>query len=77
MIGGNRLAQALLATGAPGVPSLSLPQFGVIPPNPVERATGVALDDHIVAAPAAPILRGQQLHLRDVSKNCPRGVAFQ
>jgi len=39
MIGGNRLAQALLARGAPGVPSLSLPQFGVIPPTAVERAT--------------------------------------
>lgn len=37
-IGGNALAAERLRLELPGVPILSLPQFGVAPPPPVERA---------------------------------------
>jgi glycosyltransferase involved in cell wall biosynthesis len=44
LIGGNRLAQALLAEAAPSTPSLSLPQTGVVPPaSSSERKTGPSL----------------------------------
>jgi glycosyltransferase involved in cell wall biosynthesis len=37
VIGGNRLAEDLLAAAAPGVPTLALPQAGVVPPAAVTR----------------------------------------
>ncbi|MBS1240857.1 MAG: putative glycosyltransferase [Gemmatimonadetes bacterium] len=43
VIGGNRLAQALLTEAAPAIPSLSLPQTGVVPPAASERTTGASL----------------------------------
>lgn len=43
IIGGNRLAQALLAEAAPAIPSLSLPQTGIVPPARADRSTGPSL----------------------------------
>lgn len=37
LIGGNRIAEALLAESSTGVPAMSLPQFGVTPPPVIER----------------------------------------
>lgn len=37
VIGGNRLAEELLVQQAPGVPAMSLPQFGVTPPPLIRR----------------------------------------
>ena len=37
VIGGNRLAENLLAEAAPGVPTMSLPQQGIVPPALLQR----------------------------------------
>lgn len=43
VIGGNRLAEQLLAEAAPDVPAMSLPQQGIVPPAVMRRPTDEAL----------------------------------
>jgi len=44
VIGGNRMAQALLSEAAPDVPALALPQTGIVPPSEqADRTTGSSL----------------------------------
>jgi hypothetical protein len=48
VIGGNRLAERLLAEAAPDVPAMALPQQGIVPPATFERPTSDTLAMAIV-----------------------------
>ena len=48
LIGGNRLAEGLLAEAAPQVPAMALPQQGIVPPATFERPSSETLTMAIV-----------------------------